>query len=90
MTARNKTVSTLTTKFIRPPIDAAIKKKNDRAVQRFIIEGGKRFETASGSGFINLCSVITQGQYYPSHPTTLSRQLGGMVDDLHNSFKQSI
>ena len=56
---------------------------------RFIIEDGRSFETTSGSGFINLCSVLTQGQYHPPHPTTLSRNLGDMVDDLYN-FQQSI
>ena len=57
---------------------------------RFIIEDGRPFETTSGSGFINLCSVLTQGQYHPPHPTTLSRNLGDMVDNLYINFQQSI
>ena len=57
---------------------------------RFIIEDGRSFETTSGSGLINLWSVLTQEQYHPPHPTTLSQNLGDMVDDLYINFQQSI
>ena len=89
-TIEQSSSSSLNSYFIRPPIDTVIKKNYDRAVLRFIIEDGRSFETTSGSGFINLCSVLTQGQYHPPHPTTLSRNLGDMIDDLYINFQQSI
>uniref|UniRef100_A0A8C5LLM5 BED-type domain-containing protein n=1 Tax=Leptobrachium leishanense TaxID=445787 RepID=A0A8C5LLM5_9ANUR len=69
-------------------LDASTKKKYDAAVLKFIVADGRPFESAAGSGFKNLCSVLTSGRYQPPHPTTLSRKLDDMANNLHQKLVQ--
>ena len=67
---------TLNNYFAKPCQVDKFKKQNfDEAVLQFIVEDGRSFETASGSGFKSLCSTLSQSAYTPPHPTTLSRRL---------------
>jgi hypothetical protein len=76
--------------FLVKTLDTATKKRYDSAVLKFIVADGRPFESAAGSGFKNLCSVLTNGSYIPPHPTTLSRRLDDMSHSLHEQFENSL
>ena len=62
----------------------------DKAVLEFVVADGRPFEAVAGDGFKKLCTELGGIGYVPPHPTSLSRRLDDMRNQLHEKFAKTL